>query len=176
MSDDFHSRLKQGEASLWIDLLERNCSPEADEIAWALAIAAKWESGQIAEATDTDNYERITRAFLDSRQDLPAPTRTEIDWAIHKQTQTGGISEPDQERLLDIKARILIHQSHQFQNLWDTLPYCRSITQEDLGWAQAQWEIARENIHQIIADPETAASLKRALRILKTAHASQKDR
>lgn len=168
MSEDFTFLTRTGEASLWLDLFARSPQPEADEISWALALAQQAMADESISSADQQRYDEITQRYLESRQGLPPPSLDDINWLIAQQTQGLPLSAGDQQRFLDLKARLLLQQAEAFQKHWQALPLCPALGPGELDWALQQVRSAQADPLQFIQQGDLS-ELKQALRILKTA-------
>lgn len=127
-----------GKASAWVDLFDREPPPSPADTAWAAEAAGRLDQLSPQELA---RYDAISRAFLASRQQLPAPTIAELAWVLELEAKHQAGAEPGPEenaRLWDISARFLLEQQAMLEAAFAGLPDAPTPPSgEDLRWAQA---------------------------------------
>lgn len=100
-----------GPALVSIDLFNRVPAPSEAELSWVEAAA-----GRVLSPGETAQLQRISKAYLASREGLPGPSSQELGWALEQlKALEAGQSPADPERLRDLLARFAHDVQSQLQ-------------------------------------------------------------
>lgn len=132
--------ISKADFSPWINLFERPAAPSQSDLDWG---AEQLDKNTPLAPADQLRLKTIREAYIASRSDLPAPNRTDLEWAQSLEQRHQAGYQPDSDeiaRLRDISVRFLIAQQRQIEEQLDTLPPAtRPATEAERSWARERY-------------------------------------